>query len=243
MAPPYENPTRLRAATALLPSQSPRVPAEREKRQFSAFVRQYLRKLSMTGSGAGMGRYQSPCRSPDLCLGPCTRGGQEGTRSASVPPLPSFHPGVWGPNILSCDILTLLSLHSSWCWRAGLPWDSLFTCLPKAKLTPPWCSEGTAQVSSLSSVGTTHRGGCPCKLSVASQGYGHLHETVCASERGRDERTKRKDSAARVLETGKRNSSVFLINNSVRKAFPPWPEGGGDESPALLQHQVIPVLP
>lgn len=83
--------------------------------QSSAFIRQYLCKLLMTGSRAGLGRYQFPCRMPDLLLGPCTQGGQEGTRSASVPPLPSLHPcfwaqhsALWQPDPPLTEFITLL---------------------------------------------------------------------------------------------------------------------------------------
>lgn len=81
-------------------------------------------------------------------------------------------------------------------------------CLWKAKLTL-WCLKATTQVSSLSSEGMTHSGGCPYNLYVVSQCYRHLDKILCTSERQGDVWAKRKNSAAQVSETGKNTVVPF----------------------------------
>lgn len=136
------------------------IPAE-----FPVIITQYLHKVLMTRSRAGLGRYQFPCRMSDLCLGPCTQGGQEETRSVSVPLLSSFHPEFVGPVL--CLETAWLRSHCTHCTPDDLGCLGTASlhelCLWKAKLSFYYL-KGTAQVSSLPSEGVTHKCGCPCKL-------------------------------------------------------------------------------
>lgn len=92
--------------------------------EFSAFMRQHLCKLLMTGSRAGMGMARTSLQNASslpgtLCTG--RTGGHQVSPRAS-----------WA-QYLSFNGLTLLSLHSWHCWWAGLPQDSLFRSAVPAK--------------------------------------------------------------------------------------------------------------